>query len=102
MKELNPQKTEYIEIQYTLSDFLLAAMFLRVFLFVRNFFNYSHFTDVYARRVCERYGFTANTRFGFKCYILRTPVKTLMFTMLGTILLMTYLLRIFENPYYSQ
>lgn len=87
-------------VNYTLSDFLLAFMFLRIILLVRAIFNYTMFTDLYAKRLCESYGFTANVRFTFKCFIIRNPGLTVVCTLTTSVLVLAYILRIFEVPYY--
>jgi hypothetical protein len=44
-------KSKMVEVHYKLSDFLLAFMFLRVLLLIRSVFNYTMFTDLYAKRL---------------------------------------------------
>lgn len=83
-----------------MSDFFLAFMFLRISLLIRSIFNYTMFTDLYAKRLCESYGFTANVRFTFKCFIIRNPGTTVICTLTTSILVFSYILRIFEMPYY--
>jgi len=58
-----------IKIYYLLSDFILAFMFARVFFLMRACFNYSMFMDVYSKKLCKTFGFTANVRFVYKCYL---------------------------------
>jgi len=58
-----------IKIYYLLSDFILAFMFARVFFLMRAGFNYSMFMDVYSKKLCKAFGFTANVRFAYKCYL---------------------------------
>ena len=48
----------------------------------------------------ESYGFTANIRFTFKCFIIRNPGITVICTLLFTVLFLSYILRIFEIKYY--
>ena len=48
----------------------------------------------------ETYGFTANVRFTFKCLIIRNPGVTVICTLWTSILVLSYILRIFERPYY--
>lgn len=52
--------------EYLFSDFLLLFMFLRIYILIRSIFNHSQFSDPYAKQHCDRYGFTANSRFVFK------------------------------------
>jgi hypothetical protein len=58
------------------------------------------FTDLYAKKLCESYGFTANVRFTFKCFIIKNPGVTVICTLTTSILVLSYILRIFEIPYY--
>lgn len=48
----------------------------------------------------ESYGFTANIRFTFKCLIIRNPGLTVLWTLLSTVLILGYILRVFEIQYY--
>lgn len=41
----------WVVVTYKLSDFLLVFMFLRVWLLIRTIFNYTMFTDLYAKRL---------------------------------------------------
>lgn len=75
-------------------------MFLRIGLLIRSIFNYTMFTDLYAKKLCESYGFTANVRFTFKCFIIKKPGTTVFCTLGTSILVLSYILRIFEIPYY--
>lgn len=59
-------KADPLSADYLVSDFILIFMFLRFYLVLRNVFNFSEFTDPYAKLHCERHGFTAGTRFSFK------------------------------------
>lgn len=93
-------KSQYVLVRYNLSDFLLAFMFLRIGLLVRSIFNYTMFTDLYAKKLCESYGFTANVRFTFKCFIIKKPGATVICTLTTSILVLSYILRIFEIPYW--
>ena len=52
-------RTDFIHTYYLISDFILIFMFLRLFFVVRAIFNYNIFTDVYAKKLCKSYGFTA-------------------------------------------
>jgi hypothetical protein len=85
---------------YFLSDFFLAFMFLRLFFLARSIFNYSIFTDPYSKKLCRSYGFTSGVRFTFKCYFEVHPEKTVLIVFSSTILILAYLMRIFELPFY--
>jgi hypothetical protein len=97
LKEYNSDNHE-INPVYLLSDFLVLLMFLRMYIVIRNIFNHSQFSDPYAKLHCERYGFTANTRFVFKCYLLRYPGYTVLSTLISSIIVLSYMMRIAERP----
>lgn len=77
-------------------------MFLRMGILIRNFFNYSRYSDVFAKRLCERYGFTANTRFCFKCYVIKRPFSTVLSTLVVAILISAYILKVLERPMHEE
>jgi len=74
-------------------------MLLRMFLIIRNLFNHTEFSDTYAKFHCERHGFTANTRFSYKCYLIRYPTITVPITLAGFILIFSYIHRLVEQPF---
>ena len=45
------KKMCYVNVTYDISDFLLVFMFVRMGLLIRTIFNYSMFTDIYAKRL---------------------------------------------------
>jgi hypothetical protein len=93
-------KTTTITVWYLLSDFLLVFMWLRIYFVVRAIFNYNRFTDVHAKKLCKSYGFTANVRFTFKSMLKTDPALTVAVTLFGSVLVLAYLLMVFESPYY--
>lgn len=50
-------KDKYVEVNYMLSDFLFAFMFLRFYYIVRTLMNFSVYSDLYSKRVCSKYKF---------------------------------------------
>lgn len=48
----------------------------------------------------DSYGFSANVRFTYKCLITKYPGLSVLFTMILSILILAYQLRIFELNYY--
>jgi hypothetical protein len=96
MPSLNLTKTGYIPVYYLLSDFILAFMFIRVVFFLRAVINYSIFMDIYSKKLCKSYGFTANVRFAFKCFVRAQPGYTVGLVLISSVLILAYLLRIFE------
>jgi hypothetical protein len=69
---------------------------------IRTVINYSIFTDIYAKRLCNSYGFTANVRFTFKCMIIKNPGLTTFVTITISTFMLAYFLRVFEIEYYRQ
>ena len=90
-----------VTVYYLVSDFILVCMFLRFFFVVRAVFNYNMYQDVYAKKLCRSYGFTANVRFTFKSLLKTDPAATVCTTMLASVLILAYCLRVFEIQYYT-
>lgn len=61
--------------------------------------NNSIYADANTKVICKKYGITGNLRFAFKCFFLREPVITFMVIFISTILILAYILRIFELPF---
>ena len=76
-------------------------MFFRIFFVIRAVFNYNMYTDVFAKKLCRSYGFTANVRFTFKSLLKTDPARTVSVTMLGSVLVLAYCMRVFETQYYT-
>ena len=93
-------KTYNDVVYYFLSEFLMAAMCLRLFFLVRTIFNYSIYTDPFSKKLCETYGFTSGVSFTFKCQLLIHPINTVITIFFLTIFISAYLIRLFEMPYY--
>lgn len=94
-------RTRLVDCYYLISDFILIFMFLRLFFVIRSVFNYNIFTDVYAKKLCKSYGFTAGQRFTFKSVLKTKPEMTVTVMTVGSIVLIAYLIRITELPYYG-
>lgn len=88
------------KVYYLVSDFILVFMFLRIFFVIRAVFNYNMYTDVFAKKLCRSYGFTANVRFTFKSLLKTDPAMTVSVTMFSSVLILAYCLRVFEVEYY--
>jgi len=96
---MNPNKNGTVKVYYLLSDFILIFMFLRIIFLLRSVINYSIFMDIYSKKLCKSYGFTANVRFAFKCFVRAQPGTTVALVLITTVLIFAYLLRISELPY---
>ena len=90
-----------VPVYYLLSDFILALMWVRCMFILRAVFNYTIFMDIYSKKLCKSYGFTANVRFAFKCLITSSPGYTVCGVLFLSVLILAYLIRIFEMPYDS-
>ena len=101
VSEFATTQKEEIEAEYLLSDMILILMFSRFYLMIRNFFNHTEFSDPYAKLHCERHGFSANTRFWFKCYLSKYPAMTVISTLVMSIFILSYILRIAEKPFFK-
>lgn len=87
---------------YLLSEFILAFMWLRIFFVVRSIFNYSVYTDAYSKKLCQSYGFSAGVRFTFKCQMIVNPEWTVFIIFTSMVFIFSYILRVFEIPFYRQ
>ena len=101
LTEFVTSQKEEVEAPYLLSDMILIFMFSRFYLMIRNVFNHTEFSDPYAKLHCERHGFSANTRFCFKCYLSKYPALTVISTLLTSIFILSYILRIAEKPFFK-
>jgi hypothetical protein len=88
------------QVNYFLSEFMLAVMAMRGFHILRTYFNFTIYTDPYSKKLCQQYGFNANLRFTFKALLLNSPEKVVSILFILFIALYAYLLRIFELPYF--
>jgi hypothetical protein len=88
------------DLLYFLGDWLLIFMFFRLFFMYRSFINYSIYTDAYSKKVCKNYGFTSGVRFSYKCQLENHPGSFVMVLFTSTVLILAYVMRIFEIPYY--
>jgi len=94
-----PARDKEIPIYYLLSDFILAFMFVRFFILMRSVFNYTIFMDMYSKKLCKTFNFTANVRFAYKCFLKYSPGLTIFCTILTSVLIGAALFHIFEFPY---
>ena len=96
---MNLTHTAPVNVYYLLSDFLLAFMFVRTLFLYRSLINYSVFMDIYSKKMCANIGFNPNTRFALKCYIKDKPGPTVMLILVTSVLILAYLMRLFELPF---
>lgn len=92
-------KAEYVDVEYMLSDFLLVLMFFRIYFLLRTMLNYTIFTDLQARKMCAQHNVKVDLSFCTKALMLTQPGNTMVITSTLSILILSYILRIFEMPY---
>lgn len=90
------------EHTYIYSQLVVAFMWLRCFFLIRCVLNYCMFTTAYSKYLCWSYGFSADTRFTLKCWMMRNPTQSIFGLLVTTIFTFAYLLRICELPNFSQ
>lgn len=83
---------------YLLSEFMLVFMFFRIYFVVRSFLNYTQFRDPYAKKLCKSYGFVNSILFTIKSNLMIQPEKTVALIFLMTLILFSYVIRVFEMP----
>ena len=100
MYEFVTSQKQEVMAEYLISDMILIFMFTRFYLLIRNVFNHTEFSDPYAKLHWERHGFSANTRFWFKWYMSKYPALTVISTLVISIFVLSYILRIAEKPFF--
>lgn len=90
-------KDKYVDVNYMLSDFLFAFMFLRFYYLIRTLMNFSVYSELYSKRVCSKHKFEANTFFCIKALLTKAPGTTILVIATLSIMWLSYLLRIFER-----
>lgn len=83
-------KSSDVKVWYLMSDMIVVFMFVRLFFVVRALFNYNMFTDLYSKKLCKHYGFTANIRFAYKCFAEISPGLTVLLTLLTSVFILAY------------
>lgn len=56
-------KDTYMPVPYFASDFIFALMFLRLYFLIRTLLNFSLYADLYAKKICTKYGFEESIGF---------------------------------------
>ena len=94
-------KDQLVVVNYMLSDFLFAWMFMRFYFLIRTLMNFNVYSELYSKRICAKYKFEADTSFCIKALIKKQPGITIVLTAGISTLWLSYLLRIFERIYYE-
>lgn len=95
--------TEYVDaydtyINYQLNDILLCFSFIRIYLFLRCALVVSPFMNPRSKRVCYMNGTDASLLFAIKAYMKQRPYVAITISVIVTIVVFGYMLRIFEGP----
>mmetsp|Transcript_34676 Transcript_34676/g.53137 ORF Transcript_34676/g.53137 Transcript_34676/m.53137 type:complete len:115 (-) Transcript_34676:1586-1930(-) len=75
-------------------------MFVRILFIIRCALNYSNYTDAYSKKLCKSYGFASGIRFAFKCHFATHPETTIFSSVIATVLVTAFIIRMFELPYF--
>ena len=87
---------------YVYSELVIVAMLARLFFVFRAVFNYSVFSDAYSKKLCNQYGFYPTYDFTFRCYMAQDSLGTVFKMFVGSVMLLSYIIRLFERPSYRQ
>ncbi|TNV86697.1 hypothetical protein FGO68_gene1800 [Halteria grandinella] len=94
-------KSSYINVEYNINQIFLAFMFLRIIFIVRSLLNYSKFIDQNAKKLLsDNYGFYPDVQFTLKCLIQMRPELTVSIILAMSVMVISYILRLFEITYY--
>ena len=86
-------------VKYRVNDiFLLTMCLLRTYHLVRCSLTLSHFMDTRSQRVCNMSGSDASFMFSIKSLMKKQPYAVLIWSLLLSIILFGFILRIFERP----
>ena len=83
-------RSQKIKVYFLVSDMVLAFMFVRIAFVVRAVFNYNLYTDLYSKKLCKSYGFTANIRFAYKCLLKSDPLSTVGTSLFISVFVLAY------------
>lgn len=87
------------KVQYRINDiFLLIMCLFRTYLIIRAALTWSHFMDTRSQRVCTMSGTNADFMFSVKSLMKKKPYSVLLSSLVLSVALFGFLLRIFERP----
>jgi hypothetical protein len=87
-------------MEYYISDLILAFMFLRLIKVLDYLESQARYADPISMKVCHFYGFRCDSVFSLKCHLAIEPSKTVARMFVLTVAVLSYVLRIFEIPFY--
>lgn len=86
-----------ITVKYEINDYLTMLMFCRLYLFFRLCLTFSQYMSSRSHRIGALNGCSMN-QFALKCLMVDKPLQLQSSTMIISVLLFAYTLRIFEHP----
>lgn len=88
----------HADISYTYNEILLSFMLFRVYIFVRYALVASQFMSPRSKRICSINGCEADLMFAMKSIMKQRPYLAIWISLLVTIFLFGYQLKLFEGP----
>ena len=76
----------------------MAFMWLRILYLLKTVYNFSIYSDAYAKRLCALYGFENDIWFTIKTQFVVHPERSILFIFLAFTSMFAYIVRIFELP----
>lgn len=89
-----------IKVVYFLSEFLISFMVMRFYFILRTIFNFSIYSDSFSKQLCRTYSLKPGVFFTMKCYLINHPQITVLSLLSFTIFVFSFVLRIYELPYF--
>jgi hypothetical protein len=83
------------------SDVVMLVAVLRFYLVFNVYYHFSEWRNTHSREICDINNLESSVMFVLKCQLKKNPYRFLFTMFIATILLMSYLIRVFERAYYS-
>jgi hypothetical protein len=99
--EIDREFNEYVKVEYLFSDIIYIMIILRMIYVVRASINYSIFMDQFASSISKEYDVKCNIRFALKCILKTEHFKVVLVFLIASILLLGFMLRVFERPFWA-
>ncbi len=83
------------------SDLVMLVAILRFYLLFKVYYHLSEWKNTHSLEVCDINNIKSSVMFVLKCQLKKNPYRFLFTMFVGTILLMSYIIRVFERAYYN-
>ena len=83
------------------SDIVMLVAVLRFYLIFKVYYHFSQWKNTHSSEICDINMVESGVIFVFKCQLKKNPYRQLFTMFIGTILLMSYITRVFERAYYN-